>query len=384
MKKRILLQIIKSLLLLSVFTSCTKTYTEDDYITAIYSNDLETVQKCLEQGIDVNLKDSDGSTMFEKTLYRSDNSTEFVAYLLDHGAAPQDLRTITPEKQDFLTYTTEIALDYSIRSPEKTQLLLDHGADPNNFGDSEVSTLMKYVGFLNFEKEHGTKIEYKNALASMELILKAGADPNFRGEKSGLSALSVALTYDLREAVDLLLKYGAKPSVKPIKLDYDFDPLNYKEYDENYGVTWQSDTYLYAANGYTDLLMPYIKSGEINPYTKTPNGWDYFFYAVSGGHVEMVEALLPYIKNINNMFYDYLSKTEDGTPIWSHLSLLMVSVMNDSDYIESTHYETSKLLLESGINRDLVGYYSGYEESTALKEAKNKKEIDLLLSYSKR
>ena len=369
--------IIAILVLVTMLFSCTKEkkiYTEKDLRSAVYTEDLETIQKGLDQGIDIDSKDSMGDTMLTIAIVPS-RSTEIVAYLLEQGADPQDLLTFTPTKQGILTYTSSINLDLSYLSPDKTKLLLQYGADPNSFGDSEVSTLMKYVGFLNFEKEHGTKIEYKNVLASMELILKAGADPNFRGEKSGLSALSVALTYDFRDAVDLLLKYGAKPSAKPIRLDYNYDPLNYKEYDENYGVTWQSDTYLYAANGYTDLLMPYIKSGEINPYTKTPNGWDYFFYAVRGGHPEMVKALLPYIKNINTMFYDVRTGPISDT----HFSLLMVAVASESPYGKSEHVAVAKLLLDAGIDLNLEGLENEVNKITAMHETKSLDMSRLLL-----
>ena len=96
-------------------------------------------------------------------------------------------------------------------------------------------------------------------------FLNTEPTPITGGEQSGLSAMLVALNYELREAVDLLLEYGAVPSVEPAKIVYNYDPLGFKKYDENFDETWQSELHLFAANGYVDLLMPYIESGQVRP-----------------------------------------------------------------------------------------------------------------------
>ena len=225
-----------------------------------------------------------------------------------------------------------------------TELLLEYGADPNLFGNSEVSPLMYNIHLL-FKSDDEEKIRL---LDSIHHLLEHGADPNYRGEQSGLSAMLVALNYELREAVDLLLEYGAVPSVEPAKIVYNYDPLGFKKYDENFDETWQSELHLFAANGYVDLLMPYI-DGQVDPYMATPDGWDFFAYAVSGGHAEMVEALLPYCKDINDLFYDFPGVTADGIKRATHRSLLMIAVGDDS-------YDVAKLLLENGIDVNLIGY----------------------------
>ncbi|MDR1144221.1 MAG: ankyrin repeat domain-containing protein, partial [Spirochaetaceae bacterium] len=132
-----------------------------------------------------------------------------------------------------------------------------------------------------------------------------------------------------------LLEFGAVPSAKPVRVDFNYDPLGFKEWDEEYGVVWQDEFLLLASCGYHDILIPYIEKGVVTPDHATPDGHDMYYWAAEGGDPWMMVALLKYLPNVNSKRYrmgDLLN-----------LSLLHVAAANDNE-------ETAKVLLENGID----------------------------------
>ncbi len=49
-------------------------------------------------------------------------------------------------------------------------------------------------------------------MAVVESLLEGGADPDL-ADNNGRTAMMIAIDYEIKEAVPLLLKYGARPDV---------------------------------------------------------------------------------------------------------------------------------------------------------------------------
>ncbi len=354
----IILQVIILFLTTVLFASCKeKVYTEKEFFNAIRQNKIEIVQTCLDQGMSAETYNSDYTVLSCLAYAVRRDRLEIVKLLLEHGADITN-KTVLPE---------------AVRNNNKEMvlLLIEHGADVNatqaigytgtpetviiirdNLNSSLLMAHLRYDGSTTSESG---KPKYERMLKVVELFLQYGADPNYVSEKTGLSPLRIALNYDLREAVDLLLQYGAIPRKEPIPIDFlgDFnynDPLNFREWDEDYGVVWQSDLLLFAYNGYTDLLMPYIESGEISPDDATPLGHDYYYYAVWGGHPDTIMALLPYLDNINRRY---------NNGFYVNISLLYLAGLHD-------HAEAVSVLVENGANYRLAVFdKNGFEEGSS-------------------
>ncbi len=95
-------------------------------------------------------------------------------------------------------YWCPLALAASNNSPQKTQLLLDAGADPNLIID-DVSVLRLFIGQDKSEGKY-TKI--------IEILLKAGADPN-AVDKYGDTPITACIDKGYFKYANLLLNHGA-------------------------------------------------------------------------------------------------------------------------------------------------------------------------------
>lgn len=332
--KYIITAVLIAFTVTTLYASCSKkekVYTEEDFIDAIRYNKIEIVEACLAQGMSVETPASNG-TVLNYAIWR--DRKEIAMLLLDHGADVNKTQPLV-----------------NAHDPEMIQLLLEHGANPNFLLGEYTLLMFKIEGNVsNFSSKETGKQEYEKMLKSIELLLQHGADPNYYSEETGLSALLIALNYELREAVDILLKYGAVPRSKPVRIDFDYDPLNFRQWDEDYGVVWQSDLLMFAYDGYTDLLMPYIENGKISPDSATPLGHDFYYYAVWGGHPDTIMALLPYLKDINSKRYN------NGH--YSKMSLLFLAGINNN-------VEAVKVLLENGANYRLLAWdKNGFEYET--------------------
>ena len=350
--------------LLLVFTQLSCEKTPQDFVVAVITGDMKTVQQCVEQGMDVNMKFSDGKPLIVYAAQRG--RLEIVKYLYEQGAEidyhyqwwelEEREEPYTPEVwENFVGFAMDNILTKSRLHPNVVRYFLEIGYDPNSLIGFENPILM----YLIQEFYHAGDIylsERPALLGSIQHLLEFGADPNYRGELSGFTPLLIALNYDLPEVVELLFEYGAVPSQEPTKFIFTYDPLGFSKFDENYGnrVIWQSDYMLLAGRGYTDILIDAIEQGILDPGLSGGDGTDCFYSALDGRQEETFLALLPYVKDVNAQKYDPGSSR--------NMSLLFMAARRGLP-------GAVKALLERGANPNLVALENPGQWITALSMA---------------
>lgn len=157
----------------------------------------DVVELLLEKGADPNIKNDAGvpALLLACRYSNTDSTLKTVKLLLDYGADPniQDNEGTTP---------LMVSCRYSDgdSNVETVELLLDSGADPNIQDNVGVTALI----FATWSLDDGSNIE------TVKLLLQAGANVNLKSS-DGWSALMLAGRYFNREAIELLLRYGAEP-----------------------------------------------------------------------------------------------------------------------------------------------------------------------------
>jgi len=186
--------------------------------------DLEgTALKLIEAGADVNTKGDYGETPL--TLALANGNVALATRLLKAGADPKATRW---------NGETALMIAAGTGSVEEVKLLLDAGLDVNA-AESEkgqnalmwaaaeghpdaVDTLIQKGANVNAATKAGfTALAFatmKNDSASVRLLIKAGADPNYAlPDKDKTKMLLVAAAYDSTQAAMALLDGGADPNV---------------------------------------------------------------------------------------------------------------------------------------------------------------------------
>lgn len=148
-----------------------------------------------------------GATPIDASIYG--NHRPIFDYLLSMGA---DVNAI-----GYGAYTILMSAANQ-GDPEIVKILLDHGADPDLASPVTAETPLHAAAAKGF---------IKGALECMELILKAGANPNVKAKSNvetityyrdtkviGETPLHLAAAYGSKEMIELLLKYNADPSLK--------------------------------------------------------------------------------------------------------------------------------------------------------------------------
>jgi ankyrin repeat protein len=180
---------------------------------AVRAGHDEQLASLLEKKGELNACATDYSPLMEAALNGTVNAMKM---LMEHGAKPnyQNARGIT-------------ALWLAVPDMEKTQLLLDHGADPKILSSDSLSVLVKLAnmpGTLPLFKvlvAHGADVHNAspgnfllyNAASSCDTallgyLLRSGLSPN-KTTKGGDSPLLSALNYRCYSTAKMLVDYGA-------------------------------------------------------------------------------------------------------------------------------------------------------------------------------
>lgn len=168
-----------------------------DIFNAVYDEDIDKIKKFINDGIDINIKDTfNGDTpLMQAAMY---DSIKSINILLELGA---DVNIKNNDGVDAIRYSIDIG------NRVITKNLLEHGADINTIDRWGRSTLISFceivytdgnpnIDMLNFLIENGVNINYFNT-----------DSPQF-------SALKTSIMYGKFEYSEILLKNGADISLK--------------------------------------------------------------------------------------------------------------------------------------------------------------------------
>lgn len=156
----------------------------------------ERMKVLLEYGMDPNIQNKHGSLLLHMITYPSyfPEIEKLMAMLLKAGAKP-DATWIFSNRIPKIT-------------PDLMQLLLESGMDPNIKNNSD-SLLIHMIN----NPSHFPEIE-----KSIEMLLKAGANPNATGSSKENALMIVIKKHEshpaIRASIKLLLQYGANPNDK--------------------------------------------------------------------------------------------------------------------------------------------------------------------------
>lgn len=146
--------------------------------------DMETPKLLIQNGADIDVRDSDGLTLLMECAPSGD--TEGARFLLENGASVNARDS-----------SGRTALMLAVGRTEIIHLLLSHGADINACDNAGRTALMYALEFYSSDD-----------LESVTMLLAHRADPKIRN-KSGQTALSIAEKHGYAESVRLLKAAGA-------------------------------------------------------------------------------------------------------------------------------------------------------------------------------
>jgi ankyrin repeat protein len=158
---------------------------------AARSGNLECVKLLVERGAGVNTKCIVNKTtpIFEASI------TEVARYLVEQGAT-----------LNVVSSMGRVPLDYALqrKNIEVVSYLISCGVDVNYQATGSSHTMLEWAITDNRNPE-------KNK-ALVEILMKAGADPNQRNRKGGSTVLHKFI--GIRRVVELLLSHGADPCIR--------------------------------------------------------------------------------------------------------------------------------------------------------------------------
>ena len=167
---------------MNVYDSMSKEEKNNALISCSYGGYISDVKYLIENGADVNFKDSEGSTALFGAS--SNGFKEIVKILIDAGAK---------FKEDKIE-TSELFMASGAGYTDVVEILLNAGADVNYIGGGERSALSQALTFSRTE--------------TAKLLINAGADIGIVSYDNGMSALMWASRKGLIELVEILIEMG--------------------------------------------------------------------------------------------------------------------------------------------------------------------------------
>lgn len=153
-------------------------------VAAVQSGDEDAVVALIEQGVDVNLPEADGTTALHWAAHRND--ADMSERLIEAGATPNVTNDYGATPMSEAAVTGDVTL---------IGMLLDAGADvesPNSDGQTALMVVAR-----------------TGRLDAVRLLVDRGADVNAREEWRGQTALMWAVAQNQPRMVDLLVEHGA-------------------------------------------------------------------------------------------------------------------------------------------------------------------------------
>jgi ankyrin repeat protein len=165
----------------------------------------------------------------------------------------EDIETIVNKDTTFLSCsestagTTILSLAMYAEKYESLKKLLELGANPNS-----INTLDKYSVLIESITVYGSQFEWNKHLEYTELLLKYGADPNYKIDSSFTNKKGYNVTY-------------ASPLEKAVSINLDYVKL-LLEYGADYNQTVDENPIFYYAVrwGKVDIINYFIDSLNVD------------------------------------------------------------------------------------------------------------------------
>jgi len=194
---------LKFLLLLVILLNIIQTVFADeamDAFTAIYQNDINTLKKLLDDGLDPNLTDVENYEGGLLNTACNSNSIEIVKLLLAKGA---DVNLSGHGGYTPMMYAAESAITIEIM-----ELLIEKGSDINPIAQDGVNALIKAIfGVLSDS----------GSIDAVQLLIDKGMDVNYAIEAenaNGYTALMFAARWGKIDVIKYLISVGADVNAK--------------------------------------------------------------------------------------------------------------------------------------------------------------------------
>lgn len=189
------------------------------------------VERLVEAGADVNVRDVRGASPLDNTVWASDGGAAF-RKLLDLGADPAVHYIENGEEEGLLAGIIWFADFDKILSVARLEELVARGANPKALSGRERNSLLHGAAYrgdpalVRFALKHDDRVDFRNENGWTPLLMAAssgngecmrlllGQDPATANAKleNGTSALEIAVAGGHRAAVAALLEHGADPN----------------------------------------------------------------------------------------------------------------------------------------------------------------------------